>query len=344
MLKVKSHHLWSTALLVLAVGFAGCSPSVETTETQGESTSDEKPTVVVSFPVLCDFTEEIARDTIELNCLFDRNQDPHTYRATPSHRQAVESAQLVLYGGYNLSPSIDGLIEAANPATPQVAVFEQAVANPIVGGHAHEHGHGHEHEHEHEEETTASGDEELAPDPHVWHDVQNAIAMVEIIRDRLAEIKPDEADFYDSNAQQLRSELEQLDAWIKQQVATIPEGQRQLITTHDSLNYYIQAYGFAESESLQGLSTEEDPTAARVKELVETIEVAKVPTIFAETTTNEKAIATVAREANVKVAQEKLIVGGLGEADSETGTYVGTIAHNTCAIVNGLGGQCTPFQ
>jgi ABC-type Zn uptake system ZnuABC Zn-binding protein ZnuA len=174
--------------------------------------------------------------------------------------------------------------------------------------------------------------------------VQNAIAMVEIIRDRLAEINPDEADFYSSNAQQLRSELEQLDAWIKEQVATIPEGQRQLITTHDSLNYYIQAYGFEESESLQGLSTEEDPTATRVKELVETIEAAKVPTIFAETTTNEKAIATVAREANVKVAQEKLIVGGLGEAGSETGTYVGTIAHNTCAIVNGLGGQCTPFE
>jgi len=39
------------------------------------------------------------------------------------------------------------------------------------------------------------------------------------------------------------------------------------VTTHDALGYYANAYGLIEG-ALQGFSTEEQPTAARLKELV----------------------------------------------------------------------------
>ena len=119
-------------------------------------------------------------------------------------------------------------------------------------------------------------------------------------------MNPEQAPFYAENATQLQGELEALDIWVEEQVATIPEGQKTLITTHDGFNYYIQAYGFQNSTALQGISTEEQPTATRVKELVEKIEESKVPTIFAETSGNDRALETVAREAGVRVAQQKL--------------------------------------
>ena len=341
---------WNSTVLALAIALTGCvqtnQTTVSPTPTEDGTTSGQKPSVVVSHRVLCNLTAEIAQDTIQLNCLLDPNQDPHTYRSTPSDRKALETAQLILYGGYDGEPGVEGLIEASQTSAPIVAVFEEAVPNPLQGEeHHHDHEDKEQVEHsDHQEEDHTAGQGEKVPDPHVWHNVDNSMAMVEVIRNQLAAINPDQADLYTENAQQLTTQLDQLDTWVNAQVATIPPGKRKIVTTHDALAYYVNAYGFEGAESLQGLSTEETPSAARVKELVETIEQANVPTIFVETTTNSTAIETVAREANVKVSEQKLIVGSLGAENGDAATYIGMITHNTCAIVEGLGGTCTPFQ
>ena len=336
------------------------------------ASSEDKATVVASYSVLCDLTETIAQDTVDLTCLVDPDQNAHTYNPTPSERKTIELAELILYGGYEFEPSIVELVEAGNTSAKKIAVHEKAVSNPIMAEHHHhdeeseedphseeahahkdEEAHAHKDEEAHEEahahkdeeaHTNKDEEEELEPDPHVWHDVENAIAMVEVIVSELAEINPDNAELYQKNGEQLQGELERLDAWIKEQIATIPQGKRILIATHDGLNYYVRAYGLEEFEALQGLSPEESPTASRVKELVRKINSAKVPTIFAEVTANNKVIETVAREAKVKISPTKLLVDGLGEKGSKTGTYIGAIASNTCAIVDGLGGKCNPFE
>lgn len=338
------YQLWKAALLAFAVSLAGCSSDNQATnqtetgavssQTQTSTTSSSsngKPKVVASYSVLCDMTEEIAADSVELTCLIDRDADPHTYQATPADRKAIETAQLILYGGYDFEPTIINLVEATKNSAPKVAVDEQAVPNPLMGE---------EHEH-HEEEEHESG--EMASDPHVWQDAENGIRMVEVIRDQLLKLSPENANLYTRNAQQLTDELKQVDTWIKAQITTISPQQRKLVTTHDALGYYANAYGLKIEGALQGFSTEEQPTAARLKELVQEVNSASVPTIFAEVTANDKVIGTVAREAKVKISDQELYADGLGAEGSQAGTYVGMLTANTCAIVDGLGGKCTPF-
>jgi manganese/iron transport system substrate-binding protein len=115
-----------------------------------------------------------------------------------------------------------------------------------------------------------------------------------------------------------------------------------LFTTHDALGYYSQAYGIP-VDALEGLSTEEKPNAARVKELVGKIEKAQVPTFFAQLTLNPKLITAIAQESKVKIAGQERYVDGLGEASSPGGTYQKMLISNTQAIVEGLGGRFTPF-
>lgn len=290
----------------------------------------DKPKVVASHNIICDLVETIARDTVDLTCLMNANQDPHTYRPTPSQRKAIEEAQLIIYGGYQLEPKITKLLEATNPETPKIALYEQVVTEPITI----------EHEHEHESESpTAKPKPELAPDPHVWHNVENTVAMVELLESIFLQANPSEAELYLTNSNTLTEQLWQLDAWIKDRVATIPEGQRVLVTTHDSLNYYTQAYSLNDYKTLQGLSVAASPTASQVRDLVTEIEQTGVPTIFAESTASDRVINNVARAADVKLSPEKLYVDGLGE----TANYIEMMSHNTCAIVNGLGGECQPF-
>lgn len=319
-----------SAVLAVVVGLSGCSQN-------DQSAIADRPRVVASYGVLCQLSDQLAQDTIDLTCLVKPDEDPHAYTATPQDRQAIEEADLILYGGYDHEGAIAQLINASNTSTPKIAVHEEAVSNPIVSD-GHHHPESEEHAHEAEEK------EEKQIDPHVWHDVQNAIAMVNVIQNQLEQINPEQAENYSQNAEQIITQLEQLDLWIKEQIATIPPDQRKLVTTHDALAYYARAYGLEEIGALQGVIRSEQPKASRVKELVETLKKNNVPTIFAEVNVNEQIIETVAREANVKVAEDKLFVDNLGQAGSETGTYIGMMSYNTCAIVNGLGGQCVPFR
>jgi manganese/iron transport system substrate-binding protein len=280
------------------------------------------PTVVVTHSVLCDLTKQIAATTVNIKCLIAPGTDAHLYQPTPDDRQAIETGQLVLYGGYDFEPGLIKLIEATSNPAPKVAVDEAAVPNP----------------------QQFDEDGQTVTDPHVWHNAQNGVQMVKVISESLSKLAPNNAQVYADNAEKVTAELTQLDSWIKSQIATIPAASRKLVTTHDAFGYYSRAYGLPIEGALGGISTEEAPTASRVKDLVGEIKTAQVPTIFAETTINPKLIEAVANEAKIKVSDQELYADGLGEAGSNGDTYQKMLMTNTEAIVKGLGGQFTPLQ
>ena len=307
------------ASIALAIGLVGCSAPSNPNPQTGNG---NRPLVIATHRVLCDLTKQIAADSVDLKCLIQPGTDPHVYQATPEDRKAIEQAKLILYGGYNFEPSLIRLIQATSNPAPKVAVDELAVPNP----------------------QKFEEDGETVTDPHVWHNAQNGIQMAKVISDRLSKLQPEQAKLYAENTQKITSELTQIDTWIKSQIATIPPASRKLVTTHDALGYYSKAYGIPVIGALEGISTEEAPTAARVSALVKDIKRAKVPAIFAEATLNPKLIQSVAREANVKVSDQELYADGLGETGSEGETYQKMLTANTCAIVDGLGGKCTPLN
>ncbi|MEM9008576.1 MAG: zinc ABC transporter substrate-binding protein [Cyanobacteria bacterium P01_F01_bin.86] len=353
--------------------------------------SQTSPTVVASYSVLCDLTQQIAQDTVDVSCLIDAGKDPHLYSATPADRRAIETADLVLYGGYGFEPDIIQMVEATNGDTPEIAVSEVAVTEPLLGGH-HDHGHGeddhddhgeedhhgeeghddhgeeghddhghdahskaghegHDHgeeghddhgkeDHHDEEDHDDHGEEEGEPDPHVWHDAENGIAMVRVIEEQLSEAFPENADLYEANAESLIDQLTVLDIWIKRQISTVPESQRVLVTGHDALGYYADAYGIRIEAALESFSTEARPSAADLRELIDLVEDSNLPSIFVEATSNPGLIEAVSRETDIGISDQPLYADGLGEAGTPAGTYTGMLMTNTCNIVTGLGGSC----
>ena len=199
--QVKTRLRWVTKLLAIAV-ICGCSSGNQTTQPQAVAdVSTEKPRVVASYSVLCDMAAAIAQSSIDLTCLVEPEADPHTYQATPADRKAIETANLILYGGYDFEPTIINLVEATKNTAPKVAVNEQAVTQPLMGA---------AHHHEGEEHTHA--EDEKAADPHVWHDATNGVRMAEVIRDQLQQVAPGERELYTRNAQQLIDQLQQVDS------------------------------------------------------------------------------------------------------------------------------------
>ncbi len=302
--------------ILLPLVLFGCTPS-----NSSNSKADDKPQVVATSTIIADLAEEVGGDEIQLTGILQPGTDPHVYEPRPQDSRFLEEADLILYNGYNLEPGLIKLMNAAGTKARKLAVGE--VAKPLQ---------------------LDKGKGEVVPDPHVWGDVKNAIAMVNAIRDSLIELSPEDKAEFTQNAQQLTTELKQLDSWITQQIQTIPPNKRKLVTTHDAFQYYGRAYQIPIAGTLIGISTEEQPSAQTVKQLVESIKKIGVSAIFAETTINPNLIQTVAQEAGVKLAARQLYSDSIGAAGSEGDTYSKMMAANTRSIVEALGGKYTPFS
>jgi manganese/iron transport system substrate-binding protein len=337
----------AVALPALAGSLTSCALSAPPSQTSPAAdsaspaaTTRQAPKVVATTTILCDMTRRIAAETINLTCLLKPGVDGHVYEPTPEDRKAIEDAQLILYSGYNFEPALIKLIQSTSNPVARVAVAEKAVTKPLMG-EEHDHGHGEEDEHGHADEKAAEAE---VPDPHVWQSAENGAQMAAVIQQELAKLSPDQATVYTQNAEALKTELRQIHTWIQTQIATIPSAARKLVTTHDAMAYYSAAYNIPVEGALQGISTEEKPTAARIKELVDEVKASQVPTIFAEVVVNPKLIESVARESNVKVSDRPLYSDSLGESGSDADTYPKLLIANTRTIVEGLGGQYTAIQ
>lgn len=308
---------WILAVAVfLGLWMSGC----DVTSTNQNSDTEDKPNVVATSTIIQDLTEQVGGDEIELRGILQPGADPHVYEPVPADSQALEAADLILYNGYNLEPGLIKQMNAAGVNANKFAVGE--VVTPL--------------------DFDYQGKKE--PDPHVWGDAENAIKMVNSIREQLIALSPEDEEEFTQNAAQLTEELQQLDSWIKQQIQTIPANRRQLVTTHDAFQYYARAYGLEVTGTLIGISTEEQPSAQTVKSLSDAIKATKVPAIFAETTINPALIKTVAQEAGVKLAPEELYSDSIGAVGSEGDTYVKMLVANTRTIVEALGGEFTVFE
>lgn len=273
---------------------------------------NDKPQVVSTSTIIANLTEEIGGEEIDNISILQAGADPHIYEPVPQDTIALEKADLILYNGYNLEPNIIKLINSTGIKGEKLAVGEQI--KPL--------------------DFEYKG--QKRPDPHVWGNAQNGIIMVRAIRDKLIEIDPENQGKFTENAAKLIEELQELDSWIKVQIARIPPNQRKLITSHDAFQYYSNAYGLEIPGTLIGISTEEQPSAQTIKNLVEIIKNSGVKAIFAETTINPTLIETVAQESKVKVAQDKLYSDSISVKGTEADSYVKMLKVNTRTIVNAL--------
>jgi manganese/iron transport system substrate-binding protein len=299
---------------LLLIGVAGCqSPGVP----EGVAGVGDRPVVVVTNTILQDLTAEIAEDKVVLVGVLEPGDDPHVYEPVPQDVQAIERADLIVYNGYNLEPALERLIQSAG----RDALAAGEAAQPLAMDY----------------------DGQRVPDPHVWGDVENAIAMTEAIREALSQAFPEDAASFAAESEALIAQLRALDQWIGAAIATIPASQRQLVSTHDAFQYYAQAYGLTVLGTLIGISTEEQPSAQTVQRLAAAIRQAGIPVIFAETTLNPALIQTVATEAGVKLADRKLYSDAIGTPGSGADSYLNMLIANTTTITTALGGQLPPL-
>jgi len=170
--------------------------------------------------------------------------------------------------------------------------------------------------------------------PHFWLDPTLVKQYyLPAIAAALAKVDPAGKATYDANVASYGAQLDTLDAELKAQVDTIPEADRKLVTFHDAFPYFARHYGL----ELIGVilrNPGQEPSAADLAALVDTVRATGVKAVFSEEQFNPKLAETLAQEAGITNVVTSLYTDALGPAPADT--YLGLMRWNVGQIVPAL--------
>ena len=172
-------------------------------------------------------------------------------------------------------------------------------------------------------------------DPHAWQSLRAAITYVNNITSSLAQNDPANASAFYLNRAAYVSEIKALDKEIQKMVDTLPSDHRIVITSHDALQYFGDAYGLS-FMAPQGLSTESEASAKEVAGLIKQIREKGIKAVFVENIADSRLIEQIANETGAKIGG-KLYSDALSGPDDPASTYLKMIRHNGTTIVEALG-------
>lgn len=279
----------------------------------------ERPiNVVTTTGMIGDIVTNVGGDRVSVQALMGPGIDPHLYKPTASDVTRLENADIIFYNGLHLEGRMVEVfekMEASGKATHAVASeidTELLRESPQYQGQF---------------------------DPHIWFDVTLWKFAVEKVAKDLSALDPTSKDLYDANAKSYLAQLEELDAYVREQIATVPESSRVLVTAHDAFGYFGAQYG-VEVRGLQGTSTAAEAGAADVQSLAAFLAERQIKAIFVESSVPPATIeavqkATQAQGWDVQIGGQ-LFSDAMGQAGTPEGTYIGMVTFNVDTIVKAL--------
>ena len=170
--------------------------------------------------ITTDLAQQIGGSHVTVNAIIKPGVDPHEFEPTPGDVKKVADANLVLLTGKGMEGYLSKLEEAAGGSAKFLDVGKTIPA------------------------LTMTENGRKVEDPHWWHSVENMKIAARVVTDAFEKADPSNTTSYEKNASAYLASLDDLERWIRLQVATLPHNKRKLVTSHDALQYFARDYGF----------------------------------------------------------------------------------------------------
>ena len=309
----------------------------------------ESKNYVAVEPLTCDIVKSIALPSDEVICLVDRKQDVHDLKISPKQARLLKKADKVFTLGTEMTPAMRNWVKRNST----VVLGVSAIDIDDHSDHDDHDDHGHsakkhddhddhdDHGHsakKHDDHDDHDHHDHGGVDPHVWHDPHNIIKMGEVVSKSLKKDVPERKlrKAISSRFKTFDKTLEDLDKWIVKQVSTIPSSNRVIVSKHKAMDYYGDAFGFETISLLDFLGHSSSLRPQNISKVLNELKEENVKVIFKEQEPASKLVNNLSKQSSIPLSSNQIFVDGL----MMEGNTITVAVHNTCTIVNELGGSC----
>ena len=263
-MKAFSRHRWLLGTLVLMV-LLSCKTK----------TTQDKPLIVVSIYPYEILLREMLGNAADVVSIIPPSASPHDWSPNPSNLNAINKATLIITNGLDLEQS---LVQALKQHSANHLILAEMIEVHPNHMEADEHGHD--------------------IDPHIWTSPRYLKQLVAALEPRLQKEFPLSADSIAAAGQRIISQLDSIDAQIKQDVASYEDPA--IITYHNSFGYFLDEYGIRHLASVQS-SPSKEPTPKELSNLGRLIKANGIEAIFVEPQMSQRSAEILAKEFKLKI-------------------------------------------
>jgi len=318
---VKTRTFFSV-LLSLSVFAAGCSGS---DGNAAPDSADDRLNIVTTVAPITSIAANIAGDRADIVGVVPEGTNSHTFEPPPSSAALFSDADVIFINGLVLEePTKELALTVKSDDTPLIELGNESL-DPS--------------EYKYD---FSFPEDEGKPNPHLWTDPDYVLAYAEIVRATLSDIDPGGAATYQSNYDAFADIVAELDAAMVASFATIPEGNRVLLTYHDAYAYFAENYDFTVIGAIQPADFGE-PSPQEVADLIEQVRDTGVPAVFGSEVFPSPILDQIASEAGgtfVDTLRDDDLPGAPGDDDH---SWVGLMRSNYITMTEALGGDATPL-
>ena len=287
--------------VVAAIGLAGCSPDTVPSTRTGLR-------IVTTTTVFADIIRNVGGDFVTVESIIPAGVGPEDYEPKPDDAKALVGADLIVSNGAGLDDFLDKLIAAAGEGSAHRLVLADGIPTLTVDGEVN---------------------------PHFWLDPSLvADHYLPAISASLSALDGAHSAAFAANSSAYAGKIRAMDEVNRTSLAAVPEANRKLVTFHDAFPYFAAHYGF----QLVGVilpNVGQEPSAAQLARLVETVKGSGVKAVFSESQFNPKLVQTLADEAGVTRVVTTLYNDTVGPPPQDT--YLGMMTWDVGEIVKALG-------
>lgn len=239
-------------------------------------------TVAVSIVPEETFVKAVAGDKVNVVTMIPTGYSPENYQPSPS--QITSLSQSKIYFSMGIPADAANIIPFLKDCNEDIKIihFDQIIGDVYDDIYIDD-------EQQH-----------MSRDPHIWLSPKRVIVMLEIIRDELIAIDPENETIYKENAKKIIADLENLDSIIIEKIGQIEN--KSFLIYHPAYRYYADDY------NLNMICIEEDgkeATAQRIQNIIDIANSEGIKVIFYQEEFNGEQAKTIAKEIDgvtIKVA------------------------------------------
>ncbi len=249
------------------------------------SNSKKADIVTTMFPQY-DFARQIVGDKMTVSLLIPPGAEIHDYEATSQDMVAIKEAKLFIF----TSLEIDTWIKDVDQMIGSDTIAINMSSSYVLEDHEHDDEHMHtstlstliegEDDHDHENENEI----------HFWTDPTTAIQLIEAILEKIIEIDPENASFYEENAHEYIHEIEELHHEIEEMLMSEPYRESTLyFAGHNAMGAFGERYHLNIISLFEGFKPDADLTSSELIQFVNEVKTSNTLFLFVEELVEPKA-------------------------------------------------------